>query len=48
MIPESRRRILMVLLSMLLSVITVWAEDTTFGGGDGTAKNPYIITTSSH
>ena len=37
----------MMLLMMLLSSATAWA-DSTFGGGDGTANNPYIISTADH
>ena len=40
-------RVSMMLLMMLLSSATAWA-DSTFGGGDGTAKNPYIISTADH
>lgn len=37
--------IMLMLLSM--TVLRVWA-DSTFGGGDGSAKNPYIINTTAH
>ena len=40
-------RTALLLLSLLLSTTTAWA-DSNFGGGDGSAKNPYIITTSAH
>ena len=40
-------RAALLLLALLLSTTTAWA-DSAFGGGDGSAKNPYIITTSDH
>ena len=40
-------RTILLLHILLLSATTAWA-DSAFGGGDGTAKNPYIITTSEH
>ena len=47
-IPESSSRVALALLAMMLTAATAWAQATTFGGGDGTAKNPYIITNSTH
>ena len=40
-------RTALLLLTLLLSVATTWAAST-FGGGDGSAKNPYLITSSAH
>ena len=40
-------RAALLLLTLLLSVATTWAAST-FGGGDGSAKNPYLITSSAH
>lgn len=40
-------RVALMLLMTLLSSATAWA-DSTFGGGDGTASNPYIISTLDH
>ena len=40
-------RVALMLLMTLLSSATAWA-DSTFGGGDGTANNPYIISTADH
>ena len=47
-IPKSNSRVVMVLLAMMLTAASAWSQEaTTFSGGDGTVKNPYIITTSS-
>lgn len=40
-------RIAMMLLAVLLNATMAWAEDTSFSGGDGSAKSPYIITTAA-
>ena len=40
-------RVALMLLMTLLSSATAWAYST-FGGGDGTANNPYIISTADH
>lgn len=37
----------MVLLTVLLNATLAWAEGTTFSGGDGSAKSPYIIATTA-
>lgn len=38
-----------MLMLLSVTVLGVWADGaSTFGGGDGSAKNPYIINTAAH
>ena len=38
-----------MLALLCVAVLGVWADGVgTFGGGDGSAKNPYIINTTAH
>ena len=40
---------LFLIFSLLSAVVQgAWADNEKFGGGDGSAKNPYIINTSAH
>ena len=40
---------LFLIFSLLSAVVQgAWADNEKFGGGDGSAKNPYIINTSDY
>ena len=42
-----RKRLCLMLVLLSMTILRAWA-DSTFGGGDGSVKNPYIINTAAH
>ncbi len=42
------KRAAMMLLLAVCTTMVAWADTSTFGGGDGSAKKPYIISSEAH
>ena len=42
------KRYLLIIIALLCMMVQGALADSSFGGGDGSAKNPYIINTAAH